>query len=257
MEFHRTQPNPPEARRPRPPRASRLRTDAFDGVLLIDKPPGFTSHDVVAKLRNYFAFKKVGHGGTLDPMATGLLILLMGRATKLSDRLMGDDKEYEGIMQLGIATDSQDADGQIVSEHDPSDLTREEVEIVMQSFKGDQMQIPPMVSAIKKDGVPLYKLARKGKVIEREPRLIHVYRFDMTDFRNPEVGIRVRCTKGTYVRTLCADVGEKLGCGAHLAALRRTAIGEFHVRDAITLDDALRLNITELQHRSIPIHLIP
>jgi len=128
---------------------------------------------------------------------------------------------------------------------------------VLREFKGDQMQMPPMVSAIKKDGVPLYKLARKGKEVERDARLIHVYRFDLLDFNNPDISIRVRCTKGTYVRTLCADAGARLGCGAHLAALRRTAIGDMHVNDAITLTDALQLTVTELEKRAIPIHLIP
>jgi tRNA pseudouridine55 synthase len=230
--------------------------DPCDGVLLVDKPGGFTSHDVVAKIRGHFGFKKVGHGGTLDPMATGLLVILLGRGTKLSQRIMGGDKTYEGTMRLGVTTDSQDAEGKILREADASHITRDMLESAMQPFTGDIMQTPPMVSAIKKNGVPLYKLARKGKTVEREPRLIHVYEFSLLDYVCPCADFRLRSTKGTYVRTICHDTGETLGCGAHLAALRRTRSGSFSVTDALPLEDLIALSMTDLQRRIIPVNQV-
>lgn len=220
--------------------------DLWDGLLLVDKPSGMTSHDVVARIRHHFRLRKVGHGGTLDPMATGLLVILLGRGTKLSNQVMGSDKTYEGVMQLGASTDTQDCDGQVISERDASGVTREAIEEQMRLRVGDQMQTPPMVSAVKMGGVPLYKLARQGQVIEREPRLIHVYEFRLTAFEPPRATFVLRCTKGTYVRTLCSDIGEVLGCGAHLAALRRTVSGPLRVEDAIPLDRALASTPAEL-----------
>ena len=210
-----------------------------DGLLLVDKPSGPTSHDIVAKLRHRFRIPKVGHGGTLDPMATGLLIILLGKGTKISERVMGHDKTYEGVLRLGVETDSQDADGQIVAEKDATAITAEQVAGQMKSRLGDQMQMPPMVSAIKIKGVPLYKLARKGETVERPPKLIHVYRFDLLDFSPPDARFVVACTKGTYVRTLAHDVGQSLGVGAHLVQLRRTKIGQLDVAQAFALDDLL------------------
>lgn len=210
-----------------------------DGLLLVDKPSGLTSHDVVARIRRQFRIPKVGHGGTLDPMATGLLILLLGKGTKISERVMGHDKTYEGILRLGIETDSQDADGQVVAEHDPAAVTAEQVAAQMKARLGDQMQTPPMVSAIKIKGVPLYKLARKGQTVERPPKLIHVYRFDLLDFTPPDVRFVVECTKGTYIRTLAHDMGRSLGVGAHLVQLRRTRIGRFDIARATPLDELL------------------
>jgi tRNA pseudouridine55 synthase len=217
----------------------RREPDPYDGILLVDKPSDWTSSDVVVKIRNHFKFSKVGHGGTLDPLATGLLVLLIGKGTKLSDRIMGGDKVYEGIAHLGITTSSQDADGEILEEKDASHITREQVETAMQNYLGDIEQIPPMVSAIKKDGVPLYKLARKGQEIERKPRKIHVFSYDIIDFNNPLVTFRVKSTKGTYVRTLAHDLGNDLGVGASLDALRRTASGPLSVDKACTLDEIL------------------
>ena len=211
----------------------------LDGLLLVDKPSGPTSHDVVAQIRRRFRIPKVGHGGTLDPMATGLLVILLGKGTKISDRVMGHDKTYEGTFRLGIETDSQDADGQVVAEKDASAITAAQVAAQMQARLGDQMQLPPMVSAIKIKGVPLYKLARKGETVERQPRFIHVYRFELLDFAPPDVRFRVECTKGTYVRTLAHDVGQALGVGAHLAALRRTKIGQIDVARAHPLAELL------------------
>lgn len=224
----------------------------IDGLLLIDKPPDHTSHDVVARIRRHFQFKKVGHGGTLDPLATGLLIILLGRGTKLSNFVMSSDKVYEGTMRLGISTDSQDVAGKIIRETDSSGVTEEAIRSACKDRTGDILQTPPMVSAIKKDGVPLYKLARKGMTVEREPRLIHVYRFEILSFQPPCVNFRIQCTKGTYVRTLVSDIGDALGCGAHLGGLRRTQSGNFHIEDSITLEEALSTSPEELAKRIIP-----
>lgn len=206
------------------------------GILLADKPSGPTSHDIVDRIRRRFRLKRVGHCGTLDPRATGLLVLVIGRATKLSERLMGDDKEYEGTLHLGVTTDSQDADGKVLAENPVPPLTAAQIEEVFATFRGDLLQTPPMVSAKKIAGVPLYKLARKGKEVERKPRMIHVFRLDILRAAPPEVDFRLLCTKGTYVRTLCHDLGEKFGCGGHLSRLRRTASGRFHVEKAFALE---------------------
>ncbi|MGN6552173.1 MAG: tRNA pseudouridine(55) synthase TruB [Verrucomicrobiota bacterium] len=225
---------------------------ALDGALLIDKPAGPTSHDVVDVIRRRFGIKKVGHCGTLDPNATGLLIIVLGRATKLSEKLMSDDKVYEGTMKFGESTDSYDADGELTGSLPVPPLTLEELNQSAGEFVGDQMQTPPMVSAIKKDGVPLYKLARKGIEVPREPRLIHIYTFRFSRYEEPLAQFRLACTKGTYVRSVAHDLGEKLGCGAHLATLRRTVSGKFDVVNAIKLDEVLKLSATDLAKRVIP-----
>lgn len=225
----------------------------INGILLIDKPEERTSHDVVAKIRGHFRLPKVGHGGTLDPMATGLLPILIGKGTKLSQRIMDSNKVYEGTMRLGISTDSHDRDGAMLAEKDPSHVTQEQLEKEMLKWVGDIKQMPPMVSAIKKDGVPLYKLARKGKTVEREPRLIHIYSFKLLSLALPHADFRLVCTKGTYVRTLCSDLGDALGCGAHLCELRRTQTGHFNVEDAIPLDRLLKMKAEEVNQQIIPI----
>jgi tRNA pseudouridine55 synthase len=225
----------------------------FDGVLLIDKPAGMTSHDVVDRVRRHFGFKKVGHCGTLDPAATGLLILVLERATKLQDRLMSDDKAYEGTMILGVSTDSQDADGEIIAEKPVPPLTADDIEEILAKFRGDIQQIPPMVSAVKHQGTPLYKLARKGKTVEREPRLIHIYDLRVLGLELPRITFRVACTKGTYVRTICSDIGDLLGCGAHLHELRRTRSGKFDVNEAHQLQTVLTQTREELKSLIIPI----
>jgi len=209
----------------------------IDGVLLVDKAPRMTSHDVVAIARRTLNTKKIGHCGTLDPLATGLLILTVGRGTKIQDLLMAEDKEYAGTMKLGETTDSQDADGQTTETRPVPELTREQVEAAFAKFKGDFHQMPPMVSAIKKDGVPLYKLARQGKTVEREPRLVHVYAHEIQGVRLPEIDFRVLCSKGFYVRTYAHDIGLELGCGAHLKSLRRTKSGKFSVDGAVRVDE--------------------
>lgn len=225
---------------------------ALDGAILIDKPAGPTSHDVVDAIRRKFALKKVGHCGTLDPNATGLLIIVLGRGTKLSEKLMSDDKVYEGTIKFGETTDSYDADGELVASLPVPPLTLEQLNESAAEFVGDQMQKPPMVSAVKKDGVPLYKLARKGVEVEREPRLIHIYNFRFTEYREPLGTFCIGCTKGTYVRSLAHELGQKLGCGANLATLRRTASGRFDVAEAAPLDAVLKFSTTELEKRVIP-----
>jgi tRNA pseudouridine55 synthase len=221
-------------------------------VLLIDKPSGPTSHDIVARIRGRFRLRKVGHGGTLDPQATGLLVLLMGRGTKLAAHFIGADKCYEGVLRLGVATDTHDAAGHVVREADWSGVTREALEAQMNRFRGDILQTPPMVSAVKVGGLPLYKRARKGQDVEREPRLVHIYRFDLLDFRPPDAAFVMKCTKGTYVRTICSDIGDGLGCGAHLASLRRLRCGDMDVADAVPFDEVLRMDREALTRRIIP-----
>jgi tRNA pseudouridine55 synthase len=225
---------------------------ALDGALLIDKPAGPTSHDVVDAIRRKFGVKKVGHCGTLDPNATGLLIIVLGRATKLSEKLMSDDKVYEGTMKFGEATDSYDADGELTGSLPVPPLTLDELNEAGAGFVGDQMQTPPMVSAIKKNGVPLYKLARKGIEVHREPRLIHIYNFRFTSYVEPIGTFKLACTKGTYVRSIAHDLGQKIGCGAHLATLRRTVSGKFDAADATRLENILQLSPSELEKRVIP-----
>jgi tRNA pseudouridine55 synthase len=226
--------------------------DPFDGALLIDKPSGPTSHDIVDALRRHLRLKKVGHAGTLDPNATGLLILLLGRATKLSEKLMGGDKVYEGTCKLGEVTNSYDADGELVSSLPVPPVTLEELNELAAGFVGDLMQVPPMVSAVKKDGVPLYKLARKGVEVERKPKLVHVFSFRFTRYEEPIGAFRVACTKGTYVRSLIHELGQKIGCGAHLVNLRRLASGNFNVAEALPFEEAVKLPGKHLESRVIP-----
>jgi tRNA pseudouridine55 synthase len=207
----------------------------YDGVLLIDKGPGMTSHDVVAIVRNRLETQKVGHCGTLDPFATGLLLVVIGRGTKIQDLLMSEDKEYVGTMKLGEVTDTQDRDGEILEANEVGVLDRAAISAAFAKFHGDFYQTPPMVSAIKKDGVPLYKLAREGKVVDREPRFVHVYAHEIREIRPQEIDFRVICSKGFYVRTYAHEIGKELGCGAHLASLRRTKSGRFTVEGALTI----------------------
>jgi tRNA pseudouridine55 synthase len=227
--------------------------DPFSGVLLIDKPMGPTSHDIVNRIRRTFGIKKVGHGGTLDPMATGLLIMLLGKGTKLSDRFLGSDKTYEGTLRLGITTDSQDAQGEVVREGDASGITEQQVRDEMTKRVGDSFQTPPMVSAVKVDGLPLYKHARKGRTVERKPRLIHIFQFKLLRFEHPDADFVMRCTKGTYVRTLCHDIGTDLGCGAHLTRLRRTRSGTLDIAQALPMDEVIQMSRDELAKHILPL----
>ncbi|HET6792314.1 MAG TPA: tRNA pseudouridine(55) synthase TruB [Actinomycetota bacterium] len=209
-----------------------------EGLLLVDKPAGITSHDVVDSVRQILATKKVGHAGTLDPMATGLLLIGVGRATRLL-RFLGDlAKTYEGTLRLGVETDTLDADGDVVRES-PVDVTDEQVAEAMRSFLGESLQRPPAYSAVKVGGRKLYEAARAGQHLEAEPRAIRVDAFDLLSFDLPDVAFRVTCSGGTYVRVLAADVGAAVSTGAHLTALRRTAIGPYRAEDAV-VPDAVR-----------------
>lgn len=225
----------------------------LEGILLIDKPSDHTSHDVVARVRRKLAMKRIGHAGTLDPMATGLLIMLVGKATSASQFLISLDKEYTGTVRLGVVTNSQDAEGEVLETRPVPPLTEAQVNAAIATFLGDQYQIPPMFSAIKIDGVPLYKSARKGEEIEREPRFIRVMSWELTRFAPPELDFRLRCSKGTYVRTLAHDLGNKLGCGGHLSALRRTATHTFRVEQALTIDQFEAMSRADIAARLIPV----
>ena len=221
----------------------------IDGVLLVDKGPDMTSHDVVAVARRALGTKKIGHCGTLDPMATGLLILVVGRATKIQDLLMSEEKEYEGVLRLGSSTGTQDSSGEVLEERPVPALTPEQIESAFVKYRGDFYQMPPMVSAIKKDGVPLYKLARKGVTVEREPRLVTVFHHEIKHIALPDIGFRVVCSKGFYVRTYCHDIGETLGTLGHMAGLRRTRSGKFHVEGTVTFQDLKDMPRADLMGR--------
>ena len=215
----------------------------MSGVLLVDKPTDHTSHDVVARLRGKLKMKKIGHAGTLDTMATGLLIMLIGKATRISQYLISLDKVYTGTITLGVVTNSQDAEGEVMETNPVPEFTEEQVRAEIKTFMGDQYQMPPMFSAIKIGGVPLYKKARKGEDVPREPRFIRISEYEMTRLALPEIDFRVHTIKGTYVRTLAHDLGQKLGCGAHLSSLRRIATDQFNVADALTIDEIQALSL--------------
>lgn len=212
----------------------------MDGIIIVDKEPGFTSHDVVAKLRGICGQKKIGHTGTLDPEATGVLPVCLGSGTKLCDMLTDRDKEYVAELLLGVETDTQDMTGQVLAER-PVEADAEEVYRVCQSFLGDYEQVPPMYSALKVNGKKLYELARAGKEVERTARPVKIYELEILEYRLPVVKMRVVCSKGTYIRTLCADIGEKLGCGGAMQSLRRTGVGRFGLDSAVTLGELQRM----------------
>ncbi|CAB4242540.1 tRNA pseudouridine synthase B [Methylacidimicrobium sp. AP8] len=217
----------------------------IDGVLLLDKPKGCTSHDMVDFLRRRFGLRKVGHCGTLDPLATGLLVLVLGKATRIQDLLMAEDKTYRGTMRLGQITDTQDADGRILEERPVPSYSLDQLEAVFAKFSGEFLQVPPMVSAIKHHGKPLYKLAREGKVIERPPRAVEVYSYRILEWKPPMLGFEISCRKGFYVRTYCHDIGLALGCGAHLAELRRLQSGNFSVERALSFASLQQMHRAE------------
>lgn len=206
------------------------------GILLVDKPAGMTSHDVVDRIRRAAQMRRVGHTGTLDPAATGLLILCLGQATRLSEHFTVQSKVYEGTMRLGVITTSYDLDGEVVSEHAVPDVDAAGIQAICDTFTGAIQQIPPMVSAVKVGGERLYKKARKGQTVERAPRDVVVNAFDVLEYNAPDARVRITCSSGTYVRSLCHDVGETLGCGAVLASLRRLAVGHHRVEDAAPVD---------------------
>ncbi|MFC1809740.1 tRNA pseudouridine(55) synthase TruB [Candidatus Omnitrophota bacterium] len=212
----------------------------MDGVLLVDKPQTWTSNDVCQFVKKKFRFKKVGHAGTLDPNATGLMVLLINKATKLADSFLVDDKDYEGELKLGLKTSTGDSEGDIVETKNIEAITQSLIFGLTNVFKGDMKQVPPMTSALKKNGVRLYKLARKGKVVPREPRSVTIHGFKINKIMIPLVQFFVSVSKGFYVRTLAEDIGEHLGCGAMLTSLRRVRSGKFLLEEAVTID-TLRL----------------
>ena len=207
----------------------------MDGVIVIRKEKDFTSHDVVAKLRGILHMKKIGHTGTLDPDAEGVLPVALGKATRLVDMITDKEKTYEAVMRLGVVTDTQDMSGTVLSQASELHVTEEELRAAIESFAGDYMQVPPMYSALKVNGKKLYELAREGKTVERKPRPVHFYEIEILEINLPLVRFCVTCSKGTYIRTLCHDIGEKLGCGAAMETLLRTKVGRFTLDDAITL----------------------
>ena len=209
-----------------------------NGILVIDKSAGWTSQDVAAKLRGVFHERRVGHGGTLDPMATGVLPVFIGRATRAAEFLESAEKEYVAGLRLGVVTDTQDTSGNILETH-PVAVTREEVQAALRQFLGPIEQIPPMYSAIKINGQKLYELARRGQEVERKPRSITIHELELLEGADADYLLRVRCSKGTYVRTLCHDLGRALGCGGCMSSLRRTRAGSFTLSQAVTMQQVL------------------
>ena len=210
------------------------------GFLNIDKPHGMTSTDVVRRVKRAARMRRgVGHGGTLDPIATGVLIVGIGKATRLMERVLDGSKEYSAEIELGVSTNTYDADGETVSERDPSGVSREDVETALTAFHGQIEQVPPMYSALKRDGKRLYELARQGIEVEREPRVVVVSHISLTDWQPPVATVNIECGSGFYVRSLAHDLGETLGCGGHMRSLIRRRVGPFHIDDALALDDAL------------------
>lgn len=230
--------------------------DILDGVIVIDKPSGCTSHDVVAKVKRTLGAKKVGHLGTLDPMATGVLPLVINKATKLAQALGGGVKGYEAVMLLGADTDTYDAEGKVTETFEVGGVTKEQVIKALRGFIGKIQQLPPMYSAVKKNGTPLYKLARKGVTVERSPKEVEIFNINDIEFSEaagedalPSVSFKVTCSRGTYIRSLCYDAGKVLGTGAHLARLRRTQSGDFSIEASLALDSSRE----ELVRALIPI----
>lgn len=214
-----------------------------EGFLIIDKPQGWTSHDVVGRIRRIAQLKRVGHAGTLDPLATGVLVVALGRATRLLEYVVGQDKQYHATIRLGQETDSYDAEGEIVA-HRPITCTPHDIAEAVAHFQGEQQQLPPMYSAIKKNGQPLYHLARQGIIIEREPRIVQLT-CTLLDWQLPDLQLRVTCSSGTYIRSLAHDLGQMLGCGGHLVGLRRERVGRFTLDQAIPLDTLSAENIKQ------------
>jgi len=223
----------------------------MDGFLLVDKPSGITSYGVVDRLKKRFRPSRIGHGGSLDPLATGLLVVMLGRATRAASSLLGGDKEYWAEARLGIATDTQDVSGRTIRETDPYSVTRTGLGEALAAFRGEIEQVPPMFSALKSRGERLYDLARRGITVPRPARRVTVREIELVDFSPPAVRLRVVCSKGTYIRTLVHDLGERLGVGACLSALRRTASSPYRIEDALTLDRLLAMSPDELRARLI------
>ncbi len=237
---------------PHPPQRARIEWRPVHGVLLIDKPSGITSTSALARARRAFRAEKGGHTGTLDPLASGLLPLCFGEATKFASDLLDADKSYTATLQLGVATDSGDSDGQVVAIR-PVDIDRAAIDRVVARFRGPLAQVPPMYSALKRDGQPLYRLARQGITVERAARNVVIHRLDVVAFDGETLRIDVACSKGTYIRTLAVDIGEMLGCGAHLTALRRTSVATLTVDAAIALSTLEAMDPAERDRHLLPI----
>jgi tRNA pseudouridine55 synthase len=220
----------------------------MNGILILNKPKGMTSFSVVHTIHKLTKIK-AGHAGTLDPMATGILVILLGKATKAAQQFEASQKEYVAEMTFGVTTDSLDSTGKVLETKEVN-ITKEQLLEVMKDFQGEISQIPPMVSALKKNGVRLYNLARQGITVEREPRKITIYEMELLSFGGNKAEIRVACSKGTYIRTICDDIGAKLGCGAHMSALVRTKSGDYTLDDSISLEEAIKLhNLGKLEER--------
>ena len=210
----------------------------MNGIVIIDKPQGWTSQDVTARLRRVFNTRRIGHGGTLDPMATGVLPVFVGRGTRGVEFFEHAEKTYETVLQLGITTDTEDITGTVLTRQ-AAQVSREELETALEKFRGDIMQIPPMYSALKVNGQKLYDLARKGKEVERQPRPVTIHKLELLEYGADQVRLLVHCSKGTYIRTLCKDIGESLGCGGCMAALKRVSAGSYTIDEAVPLDTLL------------------
>ena len=222
----------------------------MNGIVIVDKPQGWTSQDVTARLRRVFSTRRIGHGGTLDPMATGVLPVFVGRATRGVEFFEHAEKTYETVLRLGLTTDTEDVTGTVLTETMPN-ISREELEKTLEFFRGDILQVPPMYSALKVKGQKLCDLARKGQEIAREPRPITIHELTLLSFHGTEAALRVRCSKGTYIRTLCKDIGEKLGCGGCMAALRRVQAGEYTIGEAVPLETLLETDKPEEYLRNV------
>ena len=222
----------------------------MNGIVIIDKPAGWTSQDVTARLRRVFNTRRIGHGGTLDPMATGVLPVFVDRATRGVEFFEHAEKTYETVLQLGITTDTEDTTGTVLEERDVS-VTEADVLAVLPHFRGEIMQIPPMYSALKVNGKKLYELARAGKEVERQPRPITIHELELLEFGGNTARLRVRCSKGTYIRTLCKDIGQALGCGGCMAQLRRVQAGEYTISEAVPLETLLESKTPEQYLRNV------
>ena len=222
----------------------------MNGIVIVDKPQGWTSQDVTARLRRVFNTRRIGHGGTLDPMATGVLPVFVGRATRGVEFFEHAEKTYETVLRLGITTDTEDISGTVLTQQDAF-VTGEQLEQVLQRFRGDILQVPPMYSALKVGGQKLYDLARKGKEVERQPRPITIHELTLLGMEAEGIRLRVRCSKGTYIRTLCKDIGEALGCGGCMAALRRVTAGEYKIEESVPLQQLLETEEPEKYLRQV------
>ena len=222
----------------------------LNGILNIYKPSGWTSHDVVLRLRRLMGLRKIGHAGTLDPSATGVLPVLLGKGTKIAEHLVGWEKEYVAVLRLGQSTDTQDATGTVLSEASTDGVSEEQIRSAVKEFQGDIQQIPPMYSAVKVNGQPLYKAARRGETVQRSPRIVTIYRIEVLTIRGRDIDLRVMCSKGTYIRTLCADIGERLQVGGHLLCLERSRVGPLHVKDSLDLEDVTNESVFSGMNRA-------